>query len=988
MLNKMKKTVTLITLLILTIGAFAQSSYDGYVLRSRHYTKVDSVLILNSTNVQIDTATLASGQFLQYDGSRFTNVAAAPGVDSLTNSGDGWIRIYYGGNVVDSAYFEQAVVYHDNTLIGLGTADSVLRVDTSELALKTWVQNLVITSNGYVDENAMDAVGNILDTVPNGDVKFHYDDANDSIWAEVADDSHNHTISNIDNLQDSLDAKQYVITGAATTIDTEDLTANRALISNSSGKVAVSSTISSTELGYLDNATGNIQTQIDNLSTGVGADTIYTEDDNLFPIEYLKYHIASSTISVTDIAKPDGIFFGGIVTWLSDLDFAVSPAAYYINGSLYTTNDTTITLTDSDGSNNRIDLFVVDTLGRAGYITGTAGTNPTTPQYNSRSQLPLTSVLILANDSIPSQIGGDSILTEVVYNENVEWTTADSGFTVDFASATEQYIGTFSASAGTTGSGDYISFSNAVDKNFSDYETFSMWLQLKETISFKDNINVQFFLDSIAVTVPYPVIFDPSIITWQNIGFAISELSPTSASFDEIRITYDPFKDVTFSGYYLDYVTLQGGIIAPVYEGDDWGDQVVVSDTTLTGVGTTISPLKVDTTIIATRAYVENNDNQTAAEVSYSNTTSGLSATNVQSALDEIDNTVDGLIAGTGDNWGLDTVVHDNTLLGEGTFGDGLKVDTTVISTKAYAESLASDDQVAAEVNISDAGGYFNGTEVETALQELGSAIASGGDNWGSQKVVSDSTLTGGGVTGDSLSVDKTGDWTGTLDGYEGSVLAQDNQVALEVNIYDLGAYFASTQVEGALQELAAIDASFSTLISNNTDSLAVHRTELNAHSDSITALRADIDAFVNTDDQTAAEVNISDAGGYYTATTVEGALAEIASTGGWDYGVQALSGTTPTLNANHGLNATITLSGNTDITFSNLVAGMTGNIVVTCSASGYTLEFSGYTIKVSPYLESTAGVITTTATGSAVDVYSYFYTGSVVIINGTKNYD
>lgn len=59
----------------------------------------------------------------------------------------------------------------------------------------------------------------------------------------------------------ALDGKQANITGAATTITNDNLTANRALISNSSGKVAVSS-VTSTELGYLDGVTSNIQTQL------------------------------------------------------------------------------------------------------------------------------------------------------------------------------------------------------------------------------------------------------------------------------------------------------------------------------------------------------------------------------------------------------------------------------------------------------------------------------------------------------------------------------------------------------------------------------------------------------------------------------------------------------------------------------------------------------------------------------------------------------
>ena len=55
-------------------------------------------------------------------------------------------------------------------------------------------------------------------------------------------------------IQTQLDAKQATITGSATTIDTESLTADRAVISNGSQKIAVSD-VTSTELGYLDGVT-------------------------------------------------------------------------------------------------------------------------------------------------------------------------------------------------------------------------------------------------------------------------------------------------------------------------------------------------------------------------------------------------------------------------------------------------------------------------------------------------------------------------------------------------------------------------------------------------------------------------------------------------------------------------------------------------------------------------------------------------------------
>lgn len=79
-------------------------------------------------------------------------------------------------------------------------------------------------------------------------------------------------LDNVDNTSDAnkpistatqaaLNGKQATITGGASTITSSNLTANRALVSDASGKVAVSD-VTSTELGYLDGVTSNIQTQL------------------------------------------------------------------------------------------------------------------------------------------------------------------------------------------------------------------------------------------------------------------------------------------------------------------------------------------------------------------------------------------------------------------------------------------------------------------------------------------------------------------------------------------------------------------------------------------------------------------------------------------------------------------------------------------------------------------------------------------------------
>jgi hypothetical protein len=120
-------------------------------------------------------------------------------------------------------------------------------------------------------------------------------------------------LSNVDNTSDAnkpvstatqtaLDGKQATITGAATTIDTEDLTASRALVSDGSGKVAVSD-VTSTELGYLDGVTSAVQTQVDaktdklislNTQTGTTYTLVLSDADKLVEMN----NAAANTLTV------------------------------------------------------------------------------------------------------------------------------------------------------------------------------------------------------------------------------------------------------------------------------------------------------------------------------------------------------------------------------------------------------------------------------------------------------------------------------------------------------------------------------------------------------------------------------------------------------------------------------------------------------------------------------------------------------------------
>lgn len=108
--------------------------------------------------------------------------------------------------------------------------------------------------------------------------------------------------TNVGNVQTALTSKQDTVVGGASTITEDNLTASRALISNSSGKVAVS-TVTSTELGYLDGVTSNVQTQLNKKLESVpvtsvngktGAVTLGKSDVGLGSVDNVRQYSATN----------------------------------------------------------------------------------------------------------------------------------------------------------------------------------------------------------------------------------------------------------------------------------------------------------------------------------------------------------------------------------------------------------------------------------------------------------------------------------------------------------------------------------------------------------------------------------------------------------------------------------------------------------------------------------------------------------------------
>lgn len=164
---------------------------------------------------------------------------------------------------------------------------------------------------------------------------------------------------NVTTLTNALGSKQDKIVGGASTITGDNLTANRALVSNGSGKVAVSA-VTATELGYLDGVTSNVQTQLNkklerapvtSVNAKTGAVVLGASDVGAVAIADVTQTLGSSTTKVpSEKAVADALSGAGAGDMLKatyDPTGSVAQAGGipdYVAGQLPTVNDATLTI--------------------------------------------------------------------------------------------------------------------------------------------------------------------------------------------------------------------------------------------------------------------------------------------------------------------------------------------------------------------------------------------------------------------------------------------------------------------------------------------------------------------------------------------------------------------------------------------------------------------------------------------------------------------
>ena len=199
-------------------------------------------------------------------------------------------------------------------------------------------------------------------------------------------------ISNTNTVSSNVDAVESRrvanIAGAVSSILTSDLTASRALVSGSGGKVEVSA-VTSTELGHLDGVTGAIQTQLNSITTNIN-----TLDANADAIESKR---ASNAVIQTAIEARRVANIAGAVSSITTADLTVNRALVSGSGGKVEVSAVTSTeLAHLDGVSGAIQTQLDAKAALAGATF--------TGQVNLDDDLVITGNLTVSGDTTISEI--------------------------------------------------------------------------------------------------------------------------------------------------------------------------------------------------------------------------------------------------------------------------------------------------------------------------------------------------------------------------------------------------------------------------------------------------------------------------------------------------------------------------------------------------------------------------------------------------------
>lgn len=269
----------------------------------------------------------------------------------------------------------------------------------------------------------------------------------------------------------------------------------------------------------------------------------------------------------TDGAPLNGIVSGCGLAYDSGLTFLMSAGTYYLDGELETAAAQSITLDTADATFDRIDVLYLDNAGTLGKITGTPAAAASQPTLDPTGQLFLTFVHVPAGAvTLPG------IVTEVIYDEGVDWaeTASDASITID--STNNPNSGTKDIEGTLVPANAYVKFVRATPLLFDGTGSLLLWIRSKGAWNSKRSLVLRWYLAG--VTKGAQVMLKEG-----TFGFVSAQTSsyqlliidkaafniPGGTSVDELRLTATGSGGAAI-GFYIDPIKLQttaGTVVQP-----------------------------------------------------------------------------------------------------------------------------------------------------------------------------------------------------------------------------------------------------------------------------------------------------------------------------------------------------------------------------------------------------------------------------------------
>ena len=346
-----------------------------------------------------------------------------------------------------------------------------------------------------------------------------------------------------------------------------------------------------------------------------GSQSIFIAGDGSPGAPYTPTLIVSQQSNNAVTVNPDGVFVptqvqngrieGGIVIHRTGLTYTVTAARYAINGVVYTSPETDITLPNAN-ADDRIDGFVVTTSGTAISLTGTPDpSNPQNPSYDPATQLPLTFVLVQAASTEPA-FCRDSIYYP---NNGNTWLAVPSNVTrINTTATSDPYSVTQHIQLNAAQNNDRLRMEKGSTISFSTYTV--MVLRIKSSAAWASTSRLEFQAYNLLTPLGTAVIIgdgtpygfnSSNLAQYQTVIIPIANLGSNLSTANTIALTVRTTGANTISAKIDDWELLGCDGTPPPTSGSFW-------NTTGNAEGRTLFGGTLDNQVIQ---FVANNINHT-----------------------------------------------------------------------------------------------------------------------------------------------------------------------------------------------------------------------------------------------------------------------------------------------------------------------------------------------------------------------------------------